>query len=89
MRKQIISFLAGVALVTCLAFNNSVQEVIFKPKPPLYTYVQTFNFEQLDVIADYIKKKINQGYVVKVVSMSSRKDSPSCVEAIVVMEKYK
>lgn len=86
--KNITPLLLGIFV--CASFGAAVRKtdlITVKPAYPKYTIVKDFGYEySSENVANYIRAKIKEGYIMKSVEGSNRSTTASTW--IVIMEKY-
>lgn len=89
MKANILSFLLGIFIVISIAAAMPNTIITTKPEKPKILIVQTFGFQPLDDIKNFIIKYSKQGYAVKTVSIDMVSGGSSYINGgIVTMEKY-
>jgi hypothetical protein len=83
--KNVFYVLLGIALVI-LTSATTVRVITVKPATPKYFVVKEFTDADIgDVQAEYIKKMIKKGWILKSQSLAGKQYT---IYGIVVMEKY-
>ena len=84
--RNAVYFIAGILFVTLIS-ATTVSIMTVKPAIPKATIVKYFDndYDFVEELPKFIKQKIKEGYIVKTVSISSRRYERN---AIVVLEKY-
>ena len=84
--KNIFYFIGGVFFITLIS-ATTVSVMTVKPQVPKSTIVKPIRamFGIENDIADFVKEKVKQGYVVKSIAII---DDESWSKGVIVMEKY-
>lgn len=87
MKTNILSFLLGIFIIISIA--ATVPSVnMFQPVKPKVVIVQSYEYDRITDIKNFIISYSNKGYIVKSVSISPINGNSSHASGIVVMEKY-
>lgn len=87
MRKELLTFLLGAAVMLCFAYKINEERVYVIPERPVSVIVQDFRttFGLEKEMKQFIESKIREGYQVKSVAIM---DDENWSKGIVVMERW-